>query len=103
MDPMTRSTNGFCQGDRGAERTSSMSSAFPRRRNSSLYTPAIAKEISRCRAPRKCLDDLLGRPCGGRGVGHVEVKHASAIESEHDKHVQQAKACRGHGEEVDRC
>src|SRR5215475_10245009 len=30
MDPITRSTNGFCQGDRGAVRTSSMSSAFMR-------------------------------------------------------------------------
>src|ERR1022692_4510678 len=103
-DPTSRSANGFCQGDRGAVRISSMPRPWTRGRN---WSP---KMRSRSRIMNlgavflgEGLDDLLGSPGRGRGVGDVEVKNAAAVVGQDEEDIQNAKRRRGNRKEIDRC
>jgi hypothetical protein len=48
------------------------------------------------------VDELLGRPGGGRMLRDVEVDDAPAVVGEDDEDEEDAEANGGHGEEVDR-
>jgi len=63
---------------------------------------SIAQQIARRGIPGKCLHQLSGGPLGGRMGRHVEVEDAAPIMGKHQKHIQDLKADRGDGEEVDR-
>src|SRR5215472_15277874 len=63
---------------------------------------AVAEEIAREMFEGKCLPQLLSRPLGGGVGGHIEVKNATTVMSQHQKHVKDLETDGGHGEEVDR-
>jgi len=48
----------------------------------------------------KCLPQLLSRPLRGRVGGNVEVQNAAPVMGQHQKHVKNLEADRGHGEEI---
>ena len=73
MDPISRSTNGFCQGLAG------------------LDTVGI------------CVDDLLRRPFGRRVLRHVEVHDAAALVRQHQEYEQDPSGHRRNGKEIHRC
>jgi hypothetical protein len=56
---------------------------------------------SAARNPREMPAPVVGRS-GGRMGRHVEVEDAAPIMGKHQKHIQDLKADRGNGEEVDR-
>jgi len=43
---------------------------------------------------------LLSRPLRGRVGGNVEVQNAAPVMGQHQKHVKNLEADRGHGEEI---
>jgi hypothetical protein len=51
---------------------------------------AIAEEIGRGGRVRKGVDELLGRPRGGRMLGHVDVEDAAPVVGEHDEDEEDA-------------
>jgi hypothetical protein len=61
---------------------------------------AVAQEISRGGVPGERLHDLLGRPRGRWGIGHVTMDHASPMVRQDDEDEQDLERHRGHGEEV---
>jgi len=63
---------------------------------------AIAEEIGWGGVVWESVDELLGGPCGGRMLGHVEVEDAPTVVGEHDQDEEDAEASGGHGEEIDR-
>ena len=80
---MTRSTYGFCQGDRGGVRDVRQSHGVDGAVDGGVEggIPVVQQNRSP-RVPRECLPDLLLRP-GGRGVGrHVDVENGSAVMGE---------------------
>lgn len=62
----------------------------------------IAEEIGGRGIVGEGVDDLLGRPCGGRMLGHVEVDNAPPRVGEHDQDEEHAQLNGRNGEEVDR-
>jgi len=96
---MSRSANGFCQGDCGAVRTSLIPRPFTLRL--AVHLVAIAEEVGRRGVVRERVDDLLGRPVGGRALGHVEVEDAPAMVGEHDEDEEHTQTSGGHREEID--
>jgi len=63
---------------------------------------AISEEVLRGRIPRKGLDELLGRPLGGRVCGHVEMNHFPPCVRKDDQHEEHLEPDRGDGEEIER-
>jgi len=61
---------------------------------------AVAQQVARELGKGKCLPQLLSRPLRGRVVGNVEVQNATAVMGQHQKHVKNLEADRGHGEEI---
>src|SRR5262245_33389571 len=59
---------------------------------------AIPQEEARCRLFRKCFDDLLRGPGGGRMLGDIEVRHTSAMMSKYDQDKQHTECGRGNDE-----
>ena len=51
--------------------------------------------------PGKGLDELLGRPLGGRVFGHVEMDHFSSPVGQDDQDEEHLEADRGDGEKVE--
>ena len=51
---------------------------------------------------RKCLAQLLAGPLCSWVGSHIEVKHATAIMSQHQEHVQDLEADGCNGEKIDR-
>src|SRR5215471_5590805 len=49
---------------------------------------AVAEEIAREMLEGKCLPQLLSRPLGGGVGGHIEVKNATTVMGQHQKHVR---------------
>jgi hypothetical protein len=88
MVPITRSTKGFCQGERDAVRPSAMSMPSTRHRNSPpVDAVAIAKEIARRRIIGERLDELLSGPGCGRGISDVEVHDLAAMMQQDHEYV----------------
>src|SRR5262252_8490083 len=87
IEPISRSTNGFCQGLAGAETTSVM----PHVRHSPVEAlpvdaVTIAMQPFRHGVVRKGLDDLLSRPRRGRMLSDIEVHDAPTAMRQHDQH-----------------
>ena len=98
---MSRSTYGFCQGDRGAVLTSRIPRDVHAAREHAPVDPiAIAQHVARCGVPGERLDDLLGRPLGRGGVGDVDMHDASPMVRQDHEDEQDLERHRGHGEEV---
>src|SRR6516165_12518391 len=75
---------------------------------SHLFSEVIAKDpiavpqhVTRELLKRKGLPQLLPRPLRGWVGGHVEVQNATPVTGQHQKHVKDVEADRGHREEVD--
>ena len=103
MVPITRSTNGFCQGDRVAARTSAMPMACTLRRNfGARDAVAIAQQVAGRRIIGEHLDDLSRGPGGGWGICHIEKQDSAAWMQQDDEHVEHTESRRRHHEEVDR-
>jgi hypothetical protein len=62
---------------------------------------AVPQQVTRELVKGKCLPQLLSRPLRGWVGGHVEVQNATPVMGQHQKHVKDLEADRGHGEEVD--
>ena len=97
---MTRSTNGFCQGARGAMRTSWIPilltrARTPRRRSCLDHEAGISEPNVRER-----LDDLLSGP-DYLLVRDVHVEEFAALVAEHHEDEQEAKGQGWHEKEVD--
>src|SRR5665811_175556 len=103
IDPITRSMWARCQGERGAESTSSMPGS-----RTSLVKPAPkmpSRPRRRCRGT--CSNGKASRSCcpvhSAVGLrGDVEMHDPPAVVSQHQEHVQHLKANGRHREEVDR-
>ena|SRR5215469_9091872 len=63
---------------------------------------AVAQQVAGTLGKGKCLPQLLPRPLRGRLGGNVEVQNATAVMGQHQKHVKNLEADRGHGEEIKR-
>jgi hypothetical protein len=63
---------------------------------------AIAEEEARRRVMWESLDDLLRRPSGSRGLGHVEVHDSAAAMNQDHEDEEHTESNGGHDEEVDR-
>jgi hypothetical protein len=48
----------------------------------------MSQQVTRELLERECVAQLLAGPLGGRVRGHVEVKNAATIMSQHQKHVE---------------
>ena len=100
MEPISRSAYAFCQGERGAVRTSSMPMARRRRRTRGKRMIAIVNEIARRYVLGKRLTELLGRPRRRRTLGDRDVHDAAALMGEDHQHEQQSTSGGRHDEEV---
>ena len=99
---MSRSANGFCQGLRGAVRTSIDAHALHALAEGvAVDGVAIAEEIGRGGIVGEGVHDLLGRPSSARMLGNVEVEDAPAIVSEYNEDEQDAQARGRNGEEIE--
>ena len=67
----------------------------------SIDTVAVAQQIPRRFVPGERFIDLLRRPLSGRMGGDIEMSDSAAIMIQHDKHLENAKCCRWHREEID--
>jgi hypothetical protein len=61
---------------------------------------AISDQVARHRVPRESMNDLLGGPFRSGAGCYVEMDVASPIMSQNHEDVQDAKANRGHSEEI---
>ena len=102
MDPISRSTYGFCHGDRGAEITSSIPQGF--RHGYPVTTVdriAVAQKISAPVVPGKSLPDLLHGPFVAGVFGHLKVQYAAPRMRQHHEHKQKSEGRRRYQEEID--
>jgi hypothetical protein len=63
---------------------------------------AVAQQVARSGLPGERLHELLGRPLGRGGAGHVDVEDASPVVRQDHEDEQDLEHHRGHGEEVHR-
>src|SRR5260370_40069433 len=63
---------------------------------------AVTKQVTRELVKGKGLPQLLPRPLGGRVSGYIEVKNATSIMGQHQKHGKHVQPDGGDSEEVDR-
>jgi len=75
---------------------------------SHLFSEVIAKDliavpqhVTRELVKGKCLPQLLPRPLRGWVGGYIEVENATPVMGQHQKHVKDLEADRGHREEDD--
>src|ERR1700745_2007395 len=61
----------------------------------------VAQQVTRELVKGKGLPQLLPRPLSGRVGGHIEMKNATTIMGQHQKHVKNLETECGYGEEVD--
>jgi hypothetical protein len=97
---MTRSTNPFCHGDRGAVRTAWMFHVSGRRRDRGKDGIAIMEEVSGRFVVRKPVAQLLGRPSRGRMVGDRHVNEPPTVVRKNDEHEEQPEGDRRHDEQI---
>ena len=62
----------------------------------------IPQQVARDSVKREGLEQLLAGPAGGWMSGAIELENSPAIVSEHQEHVEDLEADRGHREEIDR-
>ena len=62
---------------------------------------AVPQHVTRGLVKGKGLPQLLSRPHRGWVGGHIEVQNATPVMGQHQKHVEDLEADRGHREEVD--
>ena len=62
---------------------------------------AIAQQILRRAVPRKGFPKLVSGPLRSGMCCHCEVNDAPTLKGQHQEHVQDLEANRGHGEEID--
>ena len=63
---------------------------------------AIAQEIAGCRVPGERFPELVSGPLRGWMCRDSKMQNAPAVVCQHQKHVEDLKADRRHGEKVDR-
>src|SRR5271167_3410695 len=63
---------------------------------------AVAQQVTRELVKGKCLPQLLSRPLCSRVGSHIEVKNATPVMGQYQKHVKHLETDGGHREEVDR-
>ena len=98
-----RSTNGFCQGERGAVSTLLYSQALdPSLDSVTIDAIAVTYQIARRGIKWKRFHDLLGCPSGGGMLGHVEVHDFATVMTEDYEHIENTKRGGRHGEEIHR-
>jgi hypothetical protein len=61
---------------------------------------AVAQQRGRCTFPRKRLAQLVSRPLGVRMCRDSEVNYTTTLVRQHEKHIEDLKPNRRHGEEV---
>ena len=61
---------------------------------------AVAQEVARELGKGKCLAQLLPCPLRGRVSSNIEVQDATLVMGQHQKHVKNLEADRGHREEI---
>ena len=71
------------------------------RKSSPKIAIAVPQQVARELVKGKCLPQLLSRPLRGWVGGHIEVQNATPVMGQHQKHVKDLEADRGHREEVD--
>ena len=102
MEPITRSTKGFCQGARGAVRTSRIPILLDAPREVlAVDRVSITEQVPRSRIVREGLDDLAGGPDGRGVIRDVDVEEFAAVVAEHDEDEEQAEGEGRDHEEVD--
>jgi hypothetical protein len=57
---------------------------------------AVAQQVAGELGKGKCLPQLLGGPLRGRVSGNIEVQNAPSVMGQHQKHVKNLEANRGH-------
>src|SRR5713226_5021994 len=57
---------------------------------------AVAEQVARELVKGKCLPQLLSRPLAGRVGGYIEVKNATPVMGQHQKHVKDLETNGGH-------
>src|SRR5216683_8409851 len=91
IDPISRSTTPFCQGEAGAVGLS----RIPMARNNAAIDPIpIADEVVRSLVPRKCLRYLTRNPFGRRICCDVGPDEVSAAEPDDDEGIEQVARLR---------
>jgi hypothetical protein len=86
---MSGSTNGFCQGDRGAVRTSSMPIASTRSRKAGTYDLSRSRsKLAGCGLPGKGLGHLVRKPDLRGILSHLEMNDFSAVMANYDQCIQ---------------
>ena len=63
-------------------------------------TVTIAQQIERCSFPGERFPELVSCPLSSRMCCDREVNDAPTFMSQHQEHIQNLKANRGHGEEI---
>src|SRR6266566_3803494 len=101
IDPISRSTKPFCQGEAGAVGLSRMPMARNRRVTTLPLDPIpIADEVTRSLIPRKCLRYLTCNPFCCRICCDVDPGQVSAVEPDDDEGIEQVETDRWNNEQV---
>jgi hypothetical protein len=58
---------------------------------------AVTKQVTRELGKGKGLPQLLPRPLGGRVGGHIEVKNATSVMGQYQKHIEDLEPDGGYG------
>src|ERR1035441_2777631 len=62
---------------------------------------AVAEQVARELVEGKCLPQLLSRLLCGRVGSHIEVKNATTVMGQDQKHIKNLEADGGHSEKID--
>jgi hypothetical protein len=60
----------------------------------------VSQQVTRCRIPRECLNDLLRRSLSGGVLGDIDMHDTSTLVSQHEKDEQYPERGSGHGEKI---
>src|SRR5258707_11138268 len=102
IDPISRSTKPFCQGEAGAVGLSRMRMARNRRDDAAIDPVAIADEVVRSLIPRKRLRYLTCNPFCRRICCDVDPDEVSAVEPDNDEGIEQVETNGRDNEQVHR-
>src|SRR5215212_7553829 len=103
MEPITRSTYGFCHGLAGADDFSDAHARHAALERGAKDAITISVEPARCGGVRKGVDHLLCGPLGRGMWRDVQMHDTTAMVAQEHVHEQHATRHRGHREEVHRC
>ena len=100
IDPISRSTKPFCQGEAGAVGLSRMPMAQSARDDAAIDPVAIADEVARSLIPGKCLRYLTCNPFGRGICCDVDPDEVSAVEPDDDEGIEQVETDSWNNEQV---